>query len=129
MSLFSSLRSMCMRTPSCVCKPKLLNQKYYSKWECMKLFLTIKLLRISLSCIVCLKCFLLVGVCYISYKGFFQTKVYKIGSWYNVRKTKNEKLVLCENLVSLISLRSRYYVLRRWTHYFTYTDVAIPTTV
>jgi len=30
----------------------------------------------KLCCIVCFKCFLLVGVCYISYGGF-QTKVYK----------------------------------------------------
>jgi len=31
----------------------------------------------NLSCIVCFKCFLLVGVCCISY-GSFQTKVYKL---------------------------------------------------
>jgi len=30
-----------------------------------------------LSCVVCFKCFLLVGVCYISYGGF-QTKVIKL---------------------------------------------------
>jgi hypothetical protein len=29
------------------------------------------------SCVVCFKCFLLVGVCYISYGGF-QIKVYKL---------------------------------------------------
>jgi hypothetical protein len=56
--------------------------------------------------------------------GVFQTKVYKIGSYYSARKTKKEKLVLCEKSVSLISLRSRYYVLRLWTYPFTYTDVA-----
>jgi len=38
----------------------------------------------------------------------FQTKVYKIGSCYSARKIIKEKLVHCENLVSLISLRSRY---------------------
>jgi len=59
----------------------------------------------KLSCVVCFKCFLLVDVCYISYGGF-QTKVYKIGSCYSVRMTKNEKLVLCENLVNSIPLRS-----------------------
>jgi hypothetical protein len=31
MPLFSSLRSTCMRMPSCVCKPKPPNQKYYSR--------------------------------------------------------------------------------------------------
>jgi hypothetical protein len=59
----------------------------------------------KLSCVVCFKCFLLVDVCYISYGGF-QTKAYKIGSCYSVRMTKNEKLVLCENLVNSIPLRS-----------------------
>jgi hypothetical protein len=57
--------------------------------------------------IVCFKCFLIVDVCYISYGGF-QTKVYKIDGCYNVRETKEKRLVLCENLVSLISLRSQY---------------------
>jgi hypothetical protein len=71
----------------------------------MQLFPTMKLLRISLSCIVCLKCFLLVGVCYIRYRGF-QTKVYKIGGCYSVRMTKKEKLVLCKNSVNSIPLRS-----------------------
>jgi hypothetical protein len=51
------------------------------------------------------KCFLLVGVSYISY-GSFQTKVYKIGGCYSVRMTKNEKLVLCKNSVNNIPLRS-----------------------
>jgi hypothetical protein len=41
------------------------------------------------------KCFLVVGVRYISYGGF-QTKAYKIGGCYSVRMTRNEKLVLCE---------------------------------
>jgi hypothetical protein len=41
----------------------------------------------KLNCIVCFKCFLLVGVCYISYEGF-QTKVYKISGCYSVRMTK-----------------------------------------
>jgi hypothetical protein len=57
--------------------------------------------------IVCFKYFLIVGVCYISY-GDFQTKFYKIGGCYSVRETKKKKLVLCENSVSLISLRSWY---------------------
>jgi hypothetical protein len=51
------------------------------------------------------KCFILVSVCYISY-GDFQTKVYKIGGCYSVRMTRKEKLVLCENLVNSIPLRS-----------------------
>jgi hypothetical protein len=59
----------------------------------------------KLSCIVCLKCFLLVGVYYISY-GSFQTKAYKIGGFYSVRMTKKEKLVLCENSVNSILQRS-----------------------
>jgi hypothetical protein len=65
----------------------------------------------KLSCVVCFKCFLLVDVRYISYEGF-QTKFYKIGGCYSVHMTKNEKLVLCENSVSLIPLRSQYYILR-----------------
>jgi hypothetical protein len=71
------------------------------------------------------KGFILVSVCYISYGGF-QTKVYKIGGCYSVHMTKNEKLILYENSVSLIPLWSRYYLQRRWTHHFTYTDVATP---
>jgi hypothetical protein len=51
------------------------------------------------------KCFLVVGVRYISYGGF-QTKAYKIGGCYSVRMTRNKKLVLCENLVNSIPLRS-----------------------
>jgi hypothetical protein len=43
--------------------------------------------KYKLSCVVCFKCFLLVGVCYISYGGF-QTKVYKVGGCYRVRMTK-----------------------------------------
>jgi len=58
-----------------------------------------------LSCVVCFKCFLLVGICYISYGGF-QTKVYKIGGCYSVCMTRNEKLVLYENSVNSIPLRS-----------------------
>jgi hypothetical protein len=38
----------------------------------------------------------------------FQTRVYKNGSCYIARKTIKEKLVHCENSISLISLRSRY---------------------
>jgi len=49
----------------------------------------------------------------ISVIGVFQTKVYKIGSRYSAHKTIKEKLVLCKNSVNLISLRSRYYVLRK----------------
>jgi hypothetical protein len=45
----------------------------------------------KLSCVVCFKCFLLVGVCYINYGGF-QTKVYKIGGCYRVRMTKKGKV-------------------------------------
>jgi hypothetical protein len=59
----------------------------------------------KLNCAVCFKCFLLVGVRYISYGGF-QTKVYKIGDCYSVRMTKKETLVLCENSVNNIPLRS-----------------------
>jgi hypothetical protein len=59
----------------------------------------------KLSCVVCFKCFLLVGVYYISYKSF-QTKIYKIGCCYSVRMTRKEKLVLCENSVNSIPLRS-----------------------
>jgi hypothetical protein len=58
----------------------------------------------KLSCVVCFKCFLLVGICYISYGGF-QTKVYKIGGYYSVRMTKKEKLIICENSVNSIPLR------------------------
>jgi uncharacterized membrane protein len=56
--------------------------------------------------IVCFKCFLIVGVCYISYGGF-QTKCYKLVAVivYARQKKKREKLVLCENSDSLISLR------------------------
>jgi len=42
----------------------------------------------------------------VSVMGVFQTKVYKIGSCYSVRMIKNEKLVLCENSVNSIPLRS-----------------------
>jgi len=59
----------------------------------------------KLSCVVCFKCFLLVGVCYISYGGF-QTNVYKIGGGYSVRMTRKEMLVLWENSVNSIPLRS-----------------------
>jgi hypothetical protein len=52
-----------------------------------------------------LKIFLLVDVCCTSYEGF-QTKVYKIGCCYSVHMTKKEKLVLCENSVNNIPLRS-----------------------
>jgi hypothetical protein len=55
----------------------------------------------KLSCVVCFECFLLVGVCCISYGGF-QTKVYKIGGCYSIRMTRKEKLVLCENSVNNI---------------------------
>jgi hypothetical protein len=50
-------------------------------------------------------CFLLVGVCYISYGGF-QTKVYKIGNCYSKRLTKKEKLVLCKTSGNSIPLKS-----------------------
>jgi len=59
----------------------------------------------KLSCVVCFKCFLIVSVCYISYGGF-QTKVYEIDGCYSVCMTRNEKLVLCENSVNSIPLRS-----------------------
>jgi hypothetical protein len=61
--------------------------------------------KYMLSCVVCFKCFLLVGVYYIRYGGF-QTKVYNIGGCYSVRMTRKEKLVLCENSVNSIPLRS-----------------------
>jgi hypothetical protein len=57
------------------------------------------------SCVICFECFLLVGVCYISYRGF-QTKVYKISGCYNVCMTRKEKLVLCENSMNNIPMRS-----------------------
>jgi hypothetical protein len=59
----------------------------------------------KLSCVVWFKCFLLVNVYCISYGGF-QTKVYKIGGCYSVRMTRKEMLVLCENSVNSIPLRS-----------------------
>jgi hypothetical protein len=58
----------------------------------------------KLSYVVCFKCFILVSVCY-NYEGF-QTKVYKIGGCYSVHMTRKEKLVLCENSVNSIPLRS-----------------------
>jgi hypothetical protein len=69
------------------------------------------------------KCFLLVGVCYINYESF-QTNVYKIGSCY---MTKKEKLVLCKNSVNSTSeVLVHLFMLRRWAHNSTYTDVANP---
>jgi len=59
----------------------------------------------KLSCVVWFKCFLLVSVYYISYGGF-QTKAYKIGGCYSIRMTRKERLVLCENSVNSILLRS-----------------------
>jgi hypothetical protein len=67
----------------------------------------------SFSCIVRFKYFLIVGVYCISY-WIFQTKVYKIGSYYSVHKTKGkvgslqklsqfnitEVLVLCTETVN-----------------------------
>jgi len=58
-----------------------------------------------LSCIVCFKWFPLVGVCYISYGGV-QTKVYKLVAVLVYSRLKREKLVLCENSVNSIPLRS-----------------------
>jgi hypothetical protein len=75
--------------------------------------------------IVCFKYFLIASVRHISY-GSFQAKVYKLVVVIVYVRLKRKKLVLCENSVSLISLRFRYYVLRRWTHHFTYTDVTNP---
>jgi hypothetical protein len=57
------------------------------------------------SYIVCFKCFLLVGVCYISYEDF-QTKVYKLVAVIVYARLKKERLVICENLVNSIPLRS-----------------------
>jgi hypothetical protein len=42
----------------------------------------------------------------ISAMGAFQTKVYKIGSCYSVRMIEKEMLVLSENSVNSILLRS-----------------------
>jgi hypothetical protein len=42
----------------------------------------------------------------ISAMGIFKIEVYKIGSCYSVRMTKKEKLVLCENSVNSIPMRS-----------------------
>jgi hypothetical protein len=60
--------------------------------------------------IVCFKCFLIVGVCYISYGGF-QTKLYKLVAVIVYARLKRKVGSLRK--LSLISLRSRYYVLRR----------------
>jgi len=60
--------------------------------------------------IVCFKCFLIVGVCYISYRGF-QTKFYKLVAV--IVYTRLKRKVGSFGKLSLISLRSRYYVLRR----------------
>jgi hypothetical protein len=57
------------------------------------------------SYIECFKCFLLVGVCYISY-GDFQTKVYKLVAVIVYARLKRKKLVLCENSMNNIPLRS-----------------------
>jgi hypothetical protein len=65
----------------------------------------------NLSCIVCFKCFLIIGVYCISYKCF-QRQKFIIGSCYSVHKTKKEKLVLCEKSVNSILLRSRYILYR-----------------
>jgi len=75
--------------------------------------------------IVCFKCFLIVSVRYISYGGF-QTKVYKLIAVIVYARLKWKSWFIVKNSVSLISLRSWYYALRRWTHFFTYTDVANP---
>jgi len=53
-----------------------------------------------------------VKISVISYEGF-QTKVYKLVAVIVYARLERKKLVLCENSNSLISLRSRYYVLRR----------------
>jgi len=59
----------------------------------------------------------------------FQKKLFiKMGSCYCKCKTK-EKSVLCNNSVISILLGSWYYLLRRRTHNFTYTDVANTTTI
>jgi len=57
--------------------------------------------------IVCFKCFLIIGVRYISY-GSFQTKFYKLVAVIVYARLEMKKLIICENSVSLISLRSRY---------------------
>jgi len=59
----------------------------------------------KLSCVVCFKCFF-ISRCLLYQLWGFQTKVYKISGYYNVRTTRKEKLVLCENLVNSIPLRS-----------------------
>jgi hypothetical protein len=59
----------------------------------------------NLSCRVCFKCCLIVGVCCISYRGF-QTKVYKLVAVIVYPRLKREKLVLCENSVNSIPPRS-----------------------
>jgi hypothetical protein len=57
------------------------------------------------NCVVCFKFFSVVGVLYISYGGV-KKKIYKIGGCYSVRMTRKEKLVLYENSVNSIPLRS-----------------------
>jgi hypothetical protein len=59
----------------------------------------------KLSYVLWFKCFLLASVYYISYEGF-QTKIYKIGGCYSIRMTRKERLVLCENSVNSIPMRS-----------------------
>jgi hypothetical protein len=61
----------------------------------------------NLSCIACFKCFLIVSVYCISYRCFQRQKFIKLVVFI-VYVDQKEKLVLCENLVSLISLRSWY---------------------
>jgi len=62
----------------------------------------------NLNCIVCFKCFLIVGVYCISYRCFQRQKCIKLIVVIVSVRLKRKKLVLCENSVSLISLRSRY---------------------
>jgi hypothetical protein len=59
----------------------------------------------NISCLVCWNAFYL-SVYAISAMWILKTEVYKIGSYYSVRMTKKEKLVLCENSVNSIPLRS-----------------------
>jgi len=91
------------------------------------------------SFLVCFKCFLLIGVCYISYRGF-QTKVYKLVAvivYARLKKKKKEKKKKKMKSVSLGKLSEEYtsevlvylFMLRQWAHNSTYTDAATLATV
>jgi hypothetical protein len=105
MPLCSNLRSTCMRMPSCVCKPKPLNHKSIIVGENDS---NNGISMYNLNYIVCFKYFLIVDVYCNNYRCLQRQKCIKLVAVIVYVRLKNEKLVLCENLVSLISLKSRY---------------------